>query len=262
MFNNLFNNTAPLQEESIQWLFGGFGWALHNFGSDIFSTTPLIEPSNKFFPGEGDDVQEMAQLIFKQTQDYCGLGDWPCQAINYHEFNANPEDLPDLVQVLQSVRDQRPTALTLFYEPQQLANPNAMIANYVHALAHHLSRLATHTAPCEQAQWPHMMELLGVYMGFGIMFSNTAMPQHRGGCGSCHNPAQDRQGALSEMEVLYALAIFCALKDIPQKAINPHIKSYLRSMLKATFKDVRQRTAEIRMLELIDAPSTNRKMPV
>ncbi len=260
MFNNLFKHSPPLQEDSIQWLFEGYGWALHNFGSDTFNATPLVEPSNKFFPGKGGSADEMAQLILSQTLDLCGLQAWPCQAINYHVFNGHPEKLPGLSQILENNQEGQAHALPLFYEPQQLANPDAMIANYVHALAHHLASLAKHPTPCEQEQWPHITELLGVYMGFGIMFSNTAMPQHHGGCGSCHNPAQDRKGALSEMEVVYALAIFCVLRAIPQKQVNPHIKSYLKSMLKAAFKDLQYRTEEIRLLQIIDAQSTNRKM--
>lgn len=256
MFTSLFKSPAPLPEESIQWLFDGFGWSLRNFGSDVFfHNTPLIEPSNQYFPGQGDSVDEMARLIFKQVQGYCGLNYWPCHVIDHHRFEGSPEALPDLRQTLQLVHEGQPAALKLFYEPQQVANPNAMIANYVQALAHHLTALAQEPAPCEKEQWPHLLELIGVYMGFGIMFTNTAIPKRAGGCGSCHNPAQDRQGAMTEMEVLYAVAIFCVLKDIPQKQVSQHIKGYLKPLLKKAIKDVQGRTDEIARLKAIDSTS-------
>lgn len=255
MFNNLFKSTPPLPEESIQWMFDGFGWALTNFGSEhFFKNTQLLEPSNRHFPGKGDSVDEMAQLIFDRVRHYCGLDYWPCRVMDHHDFDGQPEALPNLRQVLQSSPEES-TALTLFYEPQQVGNPNAMIANYVQGLAHHLSGLAQQPAPCEEEQWPHMMEVLGVYMGFGIMFTNTAIPPRSGGCGSCHNPAQDRQGAMTEMEVLYALAIFCVLKDIPLKEVNPHIKGYLKPLLKKAFKDVQGRNEQIAALKSIQSSS-------
>jgi hypothetical protein len=99
------------------------------------------------------------------------------------------------------------------------------------------------------------LELIGTYMGFGIMFTNTAVAKQARGCGSCGNPAQERQGAMTEMEELYAMAIFCVAKEIPMRQATPHIKGYLKSLWKKAYKDVQRRTEQLAMLKAVDAPS-------
>ncbi len=253
MFNSLFKPQPLLPEEAVTWLFDGFAWALTNFGTDVFyNETILVEPSNTCFPGQGDSVDEMAKLIVNQVKHFAGLDYLPLRVINHHEFDQASAALPDMRQVISDMKQGGSSALPLFFEPQQIANPNAMIANYAHGLAHHLGMLAREPAPCDEAQWPHMMELLAVYMGFGVMFVNTAIPE-RISCGSCRNPAMDRKGALDEMEVIYALAIFCALKEIPAKQAASHIKSYLRPLLKKAIKDVQLRSAALARLKAIDS---------
>ena len=251
MFASLFKKPTLLPEEAIQWLFDGFAWALQEFGSENFyQQTVLVEPSNKFFPGQGETVEEMAKLICDRVRHYAGLENWPCQVVNHHDFDGEAEALPGIRQVMQERHDGQPSTLTLFYEPQQVGNPNAMIANYAHGLAYQLATLAHSPAPCEPEQWPHMAELLAVYMGFGVMLVNTARPE-RVTCGSCRSPAMDRVGALEEMEVTYALAIFCALKEIPAKQVCPLVKSYLRPLLKKAIKDVQTRSEQLGRLKAI-----------
>lgn len=253
MFDSLFKTKPPLEEETIQWLFDGFAWAIDNFGSDVFYTeTDLIEPSKQFFPGGDGDIDAMAKLIFDKVKHYSGLDHWPCQLVDHHEFE-QPATI-SAQQALQRLSEATPTPLTILYEPQQVGNPNAMIANYAHALAHHLGTIAPRPAPCDQDQWPHMMELLAVYMGFGLMFVDTAVPQ-RQTCGSCRNPAMDRKASLTEMQVCYALAIFCELKQIPASRVNPHIKSYLKPLFKKALKDVAQRSEQLAKLKAINSPS-------
>lgn len=249
---NLFKKTPVLEEESIQWLFNGYEWALSNFGSDVFfNETQLIEPSKAFFPGGGDSMEEMAETIFRHVQTYAGLSYWPCQTISHYDY----DDTPPAQNALAVVQGQSEQALLFFYEPQQVANPDAMIANYAHALGHHLRALAQQPPPCEDPQWPHMAELVATHMGFGIMMVNSARPKKAGGCGSCHNPALDRQGFLTEAEAAYALAIFCVLKNIPPKKVAPRLHDYMRSYFKKAVKDAESHSAEISRLRAINSPS-------
>ncbi len=247
---NLFKKTPVLEEESIQWLFNAYGWALTDFGSDVFfQQTRLIEPSREFFPGGGDSAEEISALIFAQVQQYCGLQHWPCIAISHYDHD-DTQPQQNITQVLHG-QSERP--LLFFFEPQQVANPDAMIANYAHAFGHHLGALAQHRPPCDDEQWPHMAELLAIYMGFGIMMVNSARPQKAGGCGSCRNPAAERQGFLTEAEAAYALAIFCVLKEIPAKQGAAHLKSYMRSYFKKAYQDVVERQSSIQTLRAIDS---------
>lgn len=256
MLNRLFKTQAPLPEATIDWLFRGFAWALEGFGSDVFyRETILVEPSNRCFPGTGESVEEMAALILGHVKRYAGLDYLPCRVADHREFDPSAAALANMQQVMQGLHSGDAAVLTLLYEPQQVGNPNAMVANYAHALAYHLGSMVQAPAHCEEAQWPHLMELLAVYMGFGIMFVNTARPKVNVGCGSCGNPAMERKGAMDEMEVLYALAIFCVLKDVPAQQALPHLKAYLKPLLKKAIKDVAQRNDWLAQLRGIDCPA-------
>ncbi len=253
MFGNLFKSKPVLEEETIEWLFDSFAWTLESFGSDVFyAETMLIEPSKQFFPGGDEDVDGMASLIFDKVRHYCGLDHWPCRLIDHHEFEQS--STTDAQQVLQNLDDGTTTPLTLLYEPLQVGSPNVMIANYAQALAHHLGMLAAQPAPCDQEQWPHITELLAIHLGFGLMFADTAVPPRRS-CGSCGSPAMDRVGALTEMQVCYALAIFCELKQIPASQALPYIKGYLKPLFKKACKDVQHRPEQLAKLKAIKTSS-------
>ena len=256
MLGNLFKKQPLLPEDAVQWLFDGFAWSLKNFGSDVFyNETVLVEPSDKFFPGKENSTEGVAKQIFSQASNYAGLGHWPYRLIDHHEFDETTETTANIHQALQSLNQETITPLTFLYEPQQTRNPEVMIANYTLTLAHHLAYLAEDKPPCDDDQWPHMMELVATYLGFGIVFVNTALPRAGGGCGSCRTPGMERHGHLSETEATYALAIFCALKEIPAKKACPLVKSHLKSFLKKAIANAQEHTEMIAKLKAIDSPS-------
>lgn len=256
MWNKLFKRDALLPEETIEWLFQGFSWALQRYGSDVFyRDAVLVEPTNHFFPGKGESIEEMATLILSHVKRHAGLDYLPCRVVNHREFGQSPLALANMQQVIQGLQTGDGTALTMLYEPQQVGNPNAMVANYAHALAYHLGSMVDAPAHCDETQWPHLMELLAVYMGFGIMFVNTARPKVIAGCGSCGNPAMERKGAMDELEIVYTLAIFCVLKDIPARQASVHLKSHLKPLLKKAINDVSERKTWLTRLREIDSPS-------
>jgi len=242
---NLFKKSPLLPEDTIAWLEDGFAWCLQCFGSDALQRTPLVQPSDEHFPGREKQPDAMANLILGHVQRHAGLAHWPLQAVDRHHAEL-PEQSP-----IAGLLTQTGTRLEIPYEPQQVAAPEVMIANYAHALAHHLGHLAPTPPPCDAEQWPHMAELLAVYLGFGIMLANTANPYRGGGCARCVSPAMERQGFLSEDETTYGLALFCALKGISEKEVIPHLKSSLRPFFKKALKEVRQRQNTFSQLQQI-----------
>ncbi len=261
----LFKREPLLDENSIEWLFEAFGWSLRSFGSlPFYNNTILVTPTPKHFPGSGTSIEEMADLMMNRVKAYSGLDDWPTRTMDHHQFNGNPEDTASIHQVLQAVTENNSNNtdltnasqayLTLFYEPKQVGSPEVMIANFAHALMVHLAALAELPPPCEEELLPHLTEVMAVTHGFGLMFANTATPYRGGGCGSCRSPAMERVGNLSEREAAYALAIFCALKEIAEKEVTPHLKKSLRGFFKKALVDVADHGEMFANLMAIDAP--------
>ncbi len=249
MVFGLFRKQPLLEDEAIEWLFQAFAWSIGNFGA-VPEGRVLVTPSNRHFPGREESPEGMATLILERVKGYAGVSHWPTRAVDQRGYQNDPRAEPGIAEVLASEGE---LTLTLFYEPQQLANPQAMIANYAHAIAHHMGTQAAEPPFCEADQWLHLMEAVAVYLGFGLIMANTAHPYRGGGCGSCRSPAMDRSGFLAETEVTYALAIFCVLKAIPAAEVTPHLKGALRPFFKKALKDVAGREDDLALLRRVEA---------
>lgn len=258
---SLFENKALLEESSSQWLFDAFAWSLDNFDADLFyNNTLLVLPTNQFFPGRVESVHGMANLIFDQVKKYAGISHWPTRIADQNSCSLPTTPQVEIKGALRdpdgvadhSVADEH--RLMIPYNPQQLNNPEGMIATFAHTLAHYMGQMAKEPPPGGVDHWPHVTELLAVYLGFGLMFANSAFT-FRGGCSSCYNPNANRNAYLSEQETTYALAIFAVLKELPNSAVTKHLKGHLRGFYKKAVKEINHRTADLARLRKIDGVS-------
>ncbi|VAX11175.1 hypothetical protein MNBD_GAMMA25-1653 [hydrothermal vent metagenome] len=258
MMLNLFKKNETLNEDTSEWIFDSFAWALQNFDQRVFfDETILVIPSNKHFPGRVDSIEGMASLIFEQVKEYAGMKHWPCRLLDQNQAATAAPTMKVLINGnIRGNREIEPDAvadehkLLIAYNSHQLNNPEAMIASYAHTLAHYLGSMAQQPPPGGEELWPQTTEVLAVFMGFGTMFANSASV-FRGGCGSCHNPLAERTAFLSQDEITYALALFCVLKEIPNKAALPHLKKHLRSSFKSAVKEIQQKNIELDRLRAV-----------
>jgi hypothetical protein len=246
MLFGLLNRRPLLDETYAGWMFDVFDWALRNFDPVMFrDETLLVTPSNQHFPGRAHSPEEMARLIFERVVSYAGMAHWPLQLLPPDSCVLAP---PAEVRAVAATRGSRAVAvdrpaasLTLSYDPEYLRNPEAMIAVFAHTLAHYLGSSAREAPPGGAENWPQVTELLAVFLGFGLMFANTALVLPRGGC--CGGPVVRRQAYVSQHDITYALAIFAALKDLPPKAVLVHLKKPLRGHFRRALHEVNGRYA-------------------
>ena len=242
-----FSDRRPLLDETYAgWIFDVYAWALRNFDPVMFrDETFLVTPSNHHFPGRANSPEEMANLIFDRVVAYAGMEHWPLKLLAPSSCLLEPAAE---VRVVAGARGSRAVAadtstasLTLSYDPDYLNNPEAMIAVFAHTLAHYLGTSATEPPPGGAENWPHVTEILAVFLGFGLMFANTALVLPRGGC--CGGPVVRRQAYVSQHDITYALAIFAALKGLPQKTVLEHLKKSLRGHFKQALREVKGKYA-------------------
>jgi hypothetical protein len=235
------------------WMFDVYAWALRNFDPVMFrDETELVTPTNHHFPGRANSPEEMAILIFDRVVAYAGMAHWPLRLLPPGSCVLEPSTE---VQVVAGARGSRaaaaessPASLTLSYEPESLNNPEAMIAVFAHTLAHYLATSAKEPPPGGAENWPHTTEILAVFLGFGLMFANTALILPRGGC--CGGPVVRRQAYVSQHDITYALAIFAVLKGMSPKRVLGHLKKSLRGHFKQALREVEGRHAtRLRELE-------------
>lgn len=254
----LFKKSAPIDDANVEWIFLSFSWALEHFDAQYFTEkTELILLNEDFFPGSFDSAHAMAEGIFERVKAYCGLKHWPFELVQPEHFQTqaialqgglNPHQRGLKANISAYSPDYQ--ALTLSYQPQQIKNPDALAASFAHLLAQHQLFQSQLAIPGGDAYANEVTEVMAIMMGFGVFFANTAYT-FRGGCGSCYNPAANRQASLSEYNCVYALALFCHLKGLEQKTVGKQLKKHLRSVFKRCYNDVSQRSAQLNAIKAL-----------
>lgn len=240
-----------IDEDSHQWILDTFSWALTHFDvAEFKNNSQLVLPNNQFYQGSVTSVHEMALSIFKQTATYAGMQQWPIILITPEQFFAGTQQItiPPFNMVDHCRGDNTPFAklneedtaklqqqpIMLSYGANQVNQPQDLISSIVQNLANILIVQQASLPPGGKEFIPQAVDVIACFMGFGIIFSNTAY-QFRGGCGSCNNPNANRQSALPENETVHALALFCILKAIRPNAVKPHLKSHLRKQFSLSY---------------------------
>ena len=247
----LLQKRQLLDDNSVQWLYESFAWALRNFDAEVFyNETILVIPSNEYFPGRENSVQGMANLILEQVKTYAGLKHWPTLLMDHNscmiespavKIKGALRGVKGVEQGIDQGSEDDANRVLVSYDPDQVLNPEALIATYAHQLAYHLGVFAKEMPPGGEQNLPHVTEVLAVFMGFGLMFANSAFTFQTGGCGSCKRPGANRSSYLSQYDTTYALALFSVLKQIPNDKVLPHLKKSLRPFYKKAVREIRKR---------------------
>lgn len=251
MLSNLFASKPPLDEESIEWIFQVFAWALRNLDSGRFRDRAiLVNPTNEHFPGRADSPHSMAELIFRATAEYAGIDHWPLRLLEPGQALPDTTVQVRLAAPLDKTMDSAPAPappvepIPIAYDPALINNPEALIAGLAQTLAHHLGNAAGEAPPGGLRNWPQATEVLAVFLGFGLLLANTAFAFQARSCGSC-GPSPQRQAFLSQYDITYALALFCTLKEIPTREALRHLKKSLRPHFKRCLRDIEGRDDEL-----------------
>lgn len=262
MLSNLFKTKPVIDESSKEWIFDTFAWCIDQLDGDFFqNNSELILPNNKFYPGSSTSVEEMAETIFSNTLKYTGMTSWPIKLTPAETFTQ--KTMPQLIfesrlrgekaKVSTNANSTLDAAISYKVEGDQLApatptidiafhasqlnQPQDLIANLVQIQAGILVNQHGVIPPGGKEVLPQTTDLVACFMGFGVIFSNTAY-QFKGGCGSCNNQNLNRQSALPELETVYALALFCVIKGIEIKQVKKELKSHLYKPFRQAHKEI------------------------
>ncbi len=242
---SFFKKSPVIAQDNAVWIRECFAWALKNFDQQMFfQHTQLILTTNDFFPGRLASVHGMARAIFDNVVEYTGLSHWPFRLQEPEEFQQKTVPLLNLDCNQRQVRSENKVKLdpehylNISYNPPQINKPEDMAAGFAHIVAQHLVVQSQQLPPGGKEYFAEATEIVGIFMGFGVMFANSSY-SFKGGCGSCNNPAANRQAVLTESDVVYALALFCLLKKIPNKLVAKQLKNYLRPVYIRAAKEIK-----------------------
>jgi len=261
MLSRLLKPKTCLDQETTLWLFDTFAWALRNLDARVFyDETILVTPSNQHFPGTENSAHGMANLIFSQVKEHAGLKHWPTKLTNMAGDRPAASPKIEIKGALRGLKGVMPSGavshhLPVVYNPDQLRAPQVLIADFAHVLAHYLGSMSQEPPPGGAENWPHITEVVAVFMGFGLMMANSASTVNIRSCGSCSGPAVERSNALSQYDITYALAIFSGLKEIPPKEVLANLKKSLRPFYKKAAKEVMNKKDELNRIRETSLPA-------
>lgn len=240
-----------IDQQDCQWVFSTFMWALQHFDGQVFyQRTQLIQHNDAFFPGKINNPESMAETVFNATVQHAGLQHWPFQLqhrtalatpnLNFATIFERKSETPraDLIDM---------STIYIHYNLQQTTQPGDLGASFSHLLAQHLLSQSQLKAPGGPTLFLQSTEIIAVIMGFGVMLANSAYT-FRGSCARCFNPQAHRQASLSEDKVIFALALFCQLKEIPDKQAMKYLKPYLRRLYKQALAQIKQHPVQLETL--------------
>lgn len=256
----MFDKKTLLDEDAVQWMFDCYAWALRNTDPSVFfNQTQLVYPNNDFFPGEGDSPESKSKLILQQVAKHAGMEHWPIRLVDEDTYldSSFANNAPRLTAsgsvrgtaALQPVLNIPEDSLFIVYQPHLLQNPQALIANYAQMLANYFAYTVAEPPPGGVENWPVLTEILAIFMGFGLMYTNTSGNVRVSSCGSCQGPSAERVNYLSQYDAAYALAIFATLKEKGFNEIKPFLKKTLHTFFKKALADVGTRNKEIELLK-------------
>jgi hypothetical protein len=73
-------------------------------------------------------------------------------------------------------------------------------------------------------------------------------------------PGAERESYLSQYDLTYALALFCALKGIDRGEVLRHLKAPLRGHFKQALKEVNSNAPQLARLRAMDVPLATREL--
>ena len=273
MFSTFFKAKPVVDEASKEWIFDTFSWCIEQLDGEFFKkNSELILPNNSFYPGSASSVAAMADKIFSNTLNYTGMTSWPLKLVSSEDFKQKP--MPQLsfesrlrgesakvgTKVAANINSEVSSNISykvegealvsseftsvpavptidIAFHSSQLNQPQDLIAYLVQVQAGILVNQHGILPPGGKEVLPQTIDLVACFMGFGVIFANTAY-QFKGGCGSCNNQSLNRQAALPELETVYALALFCVIKAVDIKPIKKALKSHLNKPFRQAYKEI------------------------
>jgi len=265
MLSTFFKTKPVIDETSQEWIFDTFAWCMEQLDGEFFKdNSELILPNNSFYSGSSTSVEEMANNIFSNTTKYTGMTSWPLRLVSSENFvqkempqlffqsrlrgesarisanvstNMNPSISYNVEGEKVAASVPAKTTIDIAFHSSQLNQPQDLIAYLVQIQAGILVNQHGMLPPGGKELLPQTIDLVACFMGFGVVFANTAY-QFKGGCGSCNNRNLNRQPALPELETVYALALFCVLKGVEIKTVKKELKSHLYKPFRQAHKEI------------------------
>lgn len=231
----------------VDWQFEGFAWLVDNFESSSgLSETELWLPIPKYFPEARG--RALADHIFDCVKRQCRFGD--DDVFELIAMEGQPDfDLGGLAMIQTegnlacgtyqfiSKAHGGPKEI-IRYDAGLADNPAQLVATFAHELGH-----ALHMRTNDQIDEPPELyelftDLTAVFLGYGVFLSNARFEFSQFSDGDRQGWQASGAGYLPEVDLIFAMALFMSIKNLPESLATPHLKPHLQKMLTKAFRQL------------------------
>lgn len=180
------------------------------FGAHAIKLTPAVERKSGFLGG--------SSILEAEGQSACG---------RYIQTEVNG-----------AIREE------ITYDVDLVKQPQNLIATLAHELCHALHSRTRIPLDIEPELYELFTDLTAVYMGYGVFLANSRFSFESNSVGWQARGA----GYLPEADIVFATAIFMAIKEIPMDRAKTHLKPKLYKQLGKAFKQLENYSEDISRL--------------
>jgi hypothetical protein len=241
----LFRRKPILDADTAEWHLGNFAWLVESFHNRRdFAQTRLILPGPGFFLTDGETGHALAERLFEQVKTYCGFAQSNLTLVP-NDGAPQQADAPVFGGVVHGKHaigtygagDGNMAEIS--YAPNLLVDPLALIATYAHELGHHLLAGGTlHPSPADDDEIEPLTDLTAVYLGFGVFLANSAFSFGQFNDGMMQGWRTARHGYLPERDLVFATAIFLAVRQLDPAPAIQYLKPHLGDLLRKALRDL------------------------
>jgi len=249
----------------IDWIFEASTWWLQSFGGfeGFARSTRIVTPTEEDFPVDLDlEGHELVEDYLLFAMEHAHMGDWP--------IIVAPDEPADVADVLRGMPHHMTSApervspepaleegdpLPIPYTLAQLDEPIALVAQLARGLSHYLLYDARTPPPADASTRELVVDLGAAWLGFGVFLANSAFSYHQHESGAMVGWGYRRRGALTQLDVTFALAVVATLLDTPDGDVAAHLGTNPRGFFRSAVKHLhRHRPRDLDALRAIPAP--------
>ena len=238
-------------DDTVDWLFDASARWLDTFGvADFLGSTELVTPTEDDFPVDLSlDGEDLAEDYFAFVLEHARLTEWPLEL----EADETPRvaeilrGMPHhLTEAPRSTDHRAPPSdgrLVIPYSLSQLEDPVALVATMARGVSHYHILASENVPPHDDDERELLVDVGAVFLGFGVFLANAAFRFEQHESGAMVGWGFSRQGALSELDLSYTLAIFSSLLEIPERDVRPHLKPNPRGFFTSAMRHLQKTRA-------------------
>ena len=227
-------------EERALWLYEHYRWLERSLPQKQNpGRTPVVFATKEFFPDKYTHDHRSAVQVFDRIRELMGILDWSCRLEREDDIERHAQADLRRSGILGESSSSGPAGtfsvpseneVVITYSSSQLKNPIGLVATLAHELCHYLLATVSEEPPAGWESLEPLTDLAAVVEGFGVFLCDSAFQFNQWTSSDQQGWSFQKTGYLSEVELGFALAVFCVRNESDVAGIARSLKPNARAI--------------------------------